>query len=134
MIGFQGRGYNVLAHFTFEYVGSPHRSRSSFVLANAIFLHRNYYVLYQAYVLKWKYVIDRWQACEDIAMSFMVADLCQCAEASLLVKGSLKSTRKEDYYQGLSKRKGHGFQRSFCMTRFVESLGNMPFIYNTKIY
>lgn len=133
MLGFIARSHKKIGRNLYEYVMSENKNYS-FLLANNIFLHRKYYRIYQDYVTQWESVIDRWQACEDIAMSFMIADLNRNINSSIKVIGTYKDIRDDNIYKGLSKRKGHHFQRSYCVNRFAERYEKFPLKEHTLIF
>lgn len=134
MYGFIARSHRIIGMNTYEYVMSEPNSYS-FLLANNIFLHKKYYLIYQSYIEDWKTLIDKWQSCEDIAMSFMIADLCKEKICAFKIKGTYSENRNPDgknKYKGLSKRRGHHFQRSFCLNRFAENFNIFPLhLHNT---
>lgn len=130
MFGFIARNHNEIGKNVYEYImrdDTPY----SFLLANNIFLHRKYYKAYLSYIKQWIKSIDRWQACEDIAMSFMVNDLNGYIPCAFKVRGEIIDIRENitsNGYRGLSKRKGHLFQRSYCLNRFAERYELFPLV------
>lgn len=125
MYGFIARSHQEISQNLYEYV--MHETMPySFLLANNVFLHRKYYKKYYDYTIQWRVAIDRWQACEDIAMSFMIAGLNKGENCALKVSGKITDIRDIASYKGLSKRKGHHFQRSYCLNRFNERYKEFP--------
>ncbi|CAD5125320.1 DgyrCDS13561 [Dimorphilus gyrociliatus] len=132
MYGFVARSHKVIGRNLYEYV-MDETVPYSFLLANNIFMHRKYTRIYQDYTRQWENTIDRWQSCEDIALSFMFADLNGSKDSAIKVKGSYKDIRDIGAYKGLSKRKGHHFQRSYCLNRYAERYKEFPLRKHSRI-
>jgi len=95
----------------------------SMVLSKAAFIHRKYLELYThdmpASVRN--YVTNK-RNCEDIAMSFLVANVT--AAPPIWVKAKIYEIGST----GISSLQGHSEHRSQCMNHFVSLFGYMPLV------
>ncbi|CAL5050070.1 unnamed protein product [Urochloa decumbens] len=98
----------------------------SMVLSKASFFHRRYLDLYTNQMLLSirKYVNEN-RNCEDIAMSFLVANAT--GAPPIWVQGRIFEIGSS----GISSLKGHGLQRSRCLNTFAAMYGNMPLVATT---
>nr|CAB3471380.1 unnamed protein product [Digitaria exilis] len=98
----------------------------SIVLSKASFIHRQYLDLYTNKMLPSirKYV-DENRNCEDIAMSFLVANAT--GVPPIWVQGRIFEIGSS----GISSLKGHSLQRSRCLNAFSAMYGHMPLVATT---
>ncbi|KAJ7959707.1 Glycosyltransferase family 64 protein C4 [Quillaja saponaria] len=95
----------------------------SMVLSKAAFFHKKYFSLYtnemQASIREY---VTKNRNCEDIAMSFLVANAT--GAPAIWVKGKIFETGST----GISSLGGHNEKRTECVNRFVAEYGRMPLI------
>ncbi|CAI0443548.1 unnamed protein product [Linum tenue] len=99
----------------------------SMVLSKAAFFHKKYLRLYTNEMpasLKDYITKNRWN-CEDIAMSFLVANATDAPP--VWVKGKIFEIGST----GISSLGGHKDRRSLCINRFVAEFGRMPLVSTT---
>ncbi|XP_043698720.1 glycosylinositol phosphorylceramide mannosyl transferase 1-like isoform X2 [Telopea speciosissima] len=95
----------------------------SMVLSKAAFFHKNYLFSYtnQMPASIREYVAKN-RNCEDIAMSFLVANTT--GAPPIWVKGKISEIGST----GISSLGGHKRQRTQCINKFVGEYGNMPLV------
>uniref|UniRef100_A0A0D6QV88 Glycosyl transferase 64 domain-containing protein n=1 Tax=Araucaria cunninghamii TaxID=56994 RepID=A0A0D6QV88_ARACU len=95
----------------------------SMVLSKAAFLHKKYLDMYtnQMPAAIREYVISE-RNCEDIAMSFLVANAT--GAPPIWVKGKIFEIGST----GISSLKGHSERRTRCLNDFVALFGHMPLV------
>ncbi|KAH9324370.1 hypothetical protein KI387_004548, partial [Taxus chinensis] len=95
----------------------------SMVLSKAAFLHKKYLDMYthQMSATIREYII-RERNCEDIAMSFLVANATSAPP--IWVKGKIFEIGST----GISSIKGHNERRTRCLNDFVSLYGHMPLV------
>lgn len=98
----------------------------SMVLSKASFFHRRYLDLYTNHMLPSirDYVTEN-RNCEDIAMSFLVANLT--GAPPIWVQGRIFEIGST----GISSLKGHDLRRSRCLNTFASMYGHMPLVATT---
>ncbi|KAF8402689.1 hypothetical protein HHK36_010777 [Tetracentron sinense] len=97
--------------------------RYSMVLSKAAFFHKKYLDLYTNQMpASIREYITKSRNCEDIAMSFLVANTT--GAPPIWVKGKIFETGST----GISSLGGHSERRSQCINRFVAEYGRMPLV------
>lgn len=95
----------------------------SMVLSKCAFFHRKYLDLYTNHMpAQIRDFVTQERNCEDIAMSFLVANAT--GGPPIWVKGKLV----EIGTTGISSLKGHSKHRTACLNRFVDMYGHMPLV------
>ncbi|XVE69377.1 hypothetical protein DITRI_Ditri09bG0147500 [Diplodiscus trichospermus] len=95
----------------------------SMVLSKAAFFHKKYLKLYSDEMpASIKEYITRNRNCEDIAMSFLVANAT--VAPPIWVKGKIFEIGST----GISSLGGHSEKRSECVNNFVAEFGRMPLV------
>ncbi|KAI4382785.1 hypothetical protein MLD38_008701 [Melastoma candidum] len=95
----------------------------SMVLSKAAFFHKKYLSLYtNAMPASIREYVTRNRNCEDIAMSFLVANAT--GSPPIWVKGKIFEIGST----GISSLGGHSEKRSQCVNRFVAEYGQMPLV------
>lgn len=95
----------------------------SMVLSKAAFFHRKYLSLYTNEMpASIKEYVSRNRNCEDIAMSFLVANAT--GAPPIWVKGKIFEIGST----GISSLGGHNEKRTQCVNRFVDEFGRMPLV------
>lgn len=95
----------------------------SMVLSKAAFFHKKYFSLYTNEMpARIKDYITRSRNCEDIAMSFLVANAT--GAPPIWVKGKIFEIGST----GISSLGGHSEKRTQCVNRFVAEFGRMPLV------
>lgn len=95
----------------------------SMVLTKAAFLHHKYFALYTHDTPRaLREYVHAGRNCEDIAMSFLVANLTSAPP--VWVKGRMQDFGKV----GISSQKDHIARRSKCLNDFVDMFGGMPLV------
>ncbi|CAI0443547.1 unnamed protein product [Linum tenue] len=98
----------------------------SMVLSKAAFFHKKYLRLYTNEMpASLKDYITKNRNCEDIAMSFLVANATDAPP--VWVKGKIFEIGST----GISSLGGHKDRRSLCINRFVAEFGRMPLVSTT---
>ncbi|CAL1374686.1 unnamed protein product [Linum trigynum] len=98
----------------------------SMVLSKAAFFHKKYLRLYTNEMpASLKDYITKNRNCEDIAMSFLVANATDAPP--VWVKGKIFEIGST----GISSLGGHKDRRSQCINRFVAEFGRMPLVSTT---
>ncbi|KAL5991532.1 GDP-mannose transporter [Asimina triloba] len=97
--------------------------RYSMVLSKAAFFHKKYLAMYThqmpAYIRDY---VTKNRNCEDIAMSFLVANAT--GAPPIWVKGKIFEIGST----GISSLGGHSERRSRCVNRFAAEFGQMPLV------
>ncbi|KAM6598739.1 glycosylinositol phosphorylceramide mannosyl transferase 1 [Cannabis sativa] len=95
----------------------------SMVLSKAAFFHKKYLSLYTNEMpASIREYITKNRNCEDIAMSFLVANAT--GAPPIWVKGKIFEIGST----GISSLGGHSEKRTECVNRFVEEFGGMPLV------
>ncbi|KAJ7964016.1 Glycosyltransferase family 64 protein [Quillaja saponaria] len=95
----------------------------SMVLSKAAFFHKKYFSLYTNEMpASIRDYITKRRNCEDIAMSFLVANAT--GAPPIWVKGKIFEIGST----GISSLGGHNEKRSECVNRFVAEYGRMPLV------
>lgn len=95
----------------------------SMVLSKAAFFHKKYLALYtNEFPASLREYIAKNRNCEDIAMSFLVANAT--GAPPIWVKGKILEIGST----GISSLGGHSMKRTECVNRFVAEFGNMPLV------
>ncbi|MCO5551962.1 hypothetical protein L7F22_005469 [Adiantum nelumboides] len=95
----------------------------SMVLSKCAFFHRKYLDLYTNHMpAQIRDYVTQERNCEDIAMSFLVANVT--GGPPVWVKGKLF----EIGTTGISSLKGHSKHRTACLNMFVDLYGHMPLV------
>ncbi|KAM7499349.1 hypothetical protein LguiA_023763 [Lonicera macranthoides] len=95
----------------------------SMVLSKAAFLHKKYLRLYTKEMpASIREYVTKNRNCEDIAMSFLVAN--STGAPPIWVKGKIFEIGST----GISSLGGHTERRTHCVNRFVSEYGGMPLI------
>ncbi|CAN1746504.1 Glycosylinositol phosphorylceramide mannosyl transferase 1 [Linum perenne] len=98
----------------------------SMVLSKAAFFHKKYLSLYTNEMpASLKEYTTKNRNCEDIAMSFLVANVT--GAPPVWVKGKIFEIGST----GISSLGGHNEKRSQCINRFVAEFGRMPLVSTT---
>ncbi|KAJ9553485.1 hypothetical protein OSB04_017530 [Centaurea solstitialis] len=98
----------------------------SMILSKASFFHRKYLRLYTNEMpASLKEYVKRNRNCEDIAMSFLVANAT--GAAPIWAKGKIYEIGSS----GISSLGGHSNKRTECINRFVSEFGRMPLVPTT---
>ncbi|MED6174987.1 GDP-mannose transporter [Stylosanthes scabra] len=98
----------------------------SMVLSKAAFFHKKYFILYTNQMpTSLKEYITKNRNCEDIAMSFLVANAT--GAPPIWVKGKIFEIGST----GISSLGGHSEKRSECVNRFASAFGRMPLVSTT---
>ncbi|MED6145850.1 GDP-mannose transporter [Stylosanthes scabra] len=98
----------------------------SMVLSKAAFFHKKYFILYTNQMpTSLKEYITKNRNCEDIAMSFLVANAT--GAPPIWVKGKIFEIGST----GISSLGGHSEKRSECVNRFASVFGRMPLVSTT---
>ncbi|XP_010554651.1 PREDICTED: glycosyltransferase family 64 protein C4-like [Tarenaya hassleriana] len=98
----------------------------SMVLSKAAFFHKKYLNLYTNEMpASIKEFITKNRNCEDIAMSFLVANATNAPP--IWVKGKINEIGST----GISSIGGHTEKRARCVNRFVAEYGRMPLVYSS---
>ncbi|MBA0726338.1 hypothetical protein Golax_002171 [Gossypium laxum] len=95
----------------------------SMVLSKAAFFHKKYLKLYTDEMpASLKEYITKNRNCEDIAMSFLVANATDAPP--IWVKGKIFEIGST----GISSLGGHSERRTECVNKFVDEFGRMPLV------
>ncbi|KAI5082285.1 hypothetical protein GOP47_0002028 [Adiantum capillus-veneris] len=95
----------------------------SMVLSKCAIFHKKYLDLYTNHMpAKIRDYVTRKRNCEDIAMSFLVANLTKAPP--IWVKGKIFEIGSS----GISSLSGHSEHRSSCLNAFVDMYGHMPLV------
>ncbi|GMI86257.1 ECTOPICALLY PARTING CELLS, GIPC MANNOSYL-TRANSFERASE1 [Hibiscus trionum] len=95
----------------------------SMVLSKAAFFHKKYLKLYTDEMpASIKEYITKSRNCEDIAMSFLVANAT--SSPPIWVKGKIFEIGST----GISSMGGHSERRTECVNKFVDEFGRMPLV------
>eukprot|EP01018_Ginkgo_biloba_P034586 Gb_08191 [translate_table: standard] len=95
----------------------------SMVLSKAAFLHKKYLYMYTYEMpASIREYVSRERNCEDIAMSFLVANAT--GAPPIWVKGRIFEIGST----GISSLKGHSERRTRCLNEFVSLYGHMPLV------
>ncbi|CAO2825642.1 unnamed protein product [Amaranthus hypochondriacus] len=95
----------------------------SMVLSKAAFFHKKYLAMYtNEFPASLREYVAQNRNCEDIAMSFLVANAT--AAAPIWVKGKIFEIGST----GISSLGGHSTKRTECVNRFVATFGKMPLV------
>lgn len=95
----------------------------SMILSKAAFFHKKYLSMYTNEMpLSIREYVRKNRNCEDIAMSFLVANAS--GSPPIWVKGSIFEIGST----GISSLGGHNERRSKCVNWFVEQYGRMPLV------
>lgn len=95
----------------------------SMVLSKCAFFHQKYLDLYTNHMpAQIRDFVTKERNCEDIAMSFLVANAT--GSPPIWVKGKLF----EIGTTGISSLKGHSKHRTACLNKFVDMYGHMPLV------
>lgn len=95
----------------------------SMVLSKAAFFHKKYLAMYTNEVpASLREYVARNRNCEDIAMSFLVANAT--GAPPVWVEGKIFEIGST----GISSLGGHSEKRSECVNRFVDEFGRMPLV------
>ncbi|CAI8586274.1 unnamed protein product [Vicia faba] len=98
----------------------------SMVLSKAAFFHKKYFSLYTNEMpSSIREYVTRNRNCEDIAMSFLVANAT--GAPPLWVKGKIYEIGST----GISSLGGHSIRRSECVNIFTAEFGRMPLVYTS---
>nr|AKT94859.1 glycosyltransferase family protein 2 [Populus tomentosa] len=98
----------------------------SMVLSKAAFFHKKYLRMYTNEMPKSiKEFVTKNRNCEDIAMSFLVANAT--GAPPIWVKGKIFEIGST----GISSLGGHGERRTRCVNRFAAEFGRMPLVPTT---
>lgn len=98
----------------------------SMVLSKAAFFHKKYLRMYTNEMPKSiKEFVTKNRNCEDIAMSFLVANAT--GAPPIWVKGKIFEIGST----GISSLGGHGERRTRCINRFAAEFGRMPLVPTT---
>ncbi|XP_022156919.1 glycosyltransferase family 64 protein C4 [Momordica charantia] len=98
----------------------------SMVLSKAAFFHSKYLAIYSNNMpASIRDYVSKNRNCEDIAMSFLVANVS--GTPPIWVKGKIFEIGSS----GISSLGGHNERRSECVNRFVEEYGGMPLLPST---
>lgn len=98
----------------------------SMVLSKAAFFHKKYFSLYTNEMpSSIREFVTKNRNCEDIAMSFLVANAT--GAPPLWVKGKIYETGST----GISSLGGHSERRSDCVNIFTSVYGRMPLVYTS---
>lgn len=98
----------------------------SMVLSKAAFFHKKYFILYTNEMpSSIKEYTTKNSNCEDIAMSFLVANAT--GAPPIWVKGKIFEIGST----GISSLGGHSDKRTECVNRFVDVFGRMPLEYTS---
>lgn len=93
------------------------------VLSKCAFFHRKYLDLYTNHMpAQVRDFVTKERNCEDIAMSFLVANAT--GAPPIWVKGNLY----EIGTTGISSLKGHSKHRTNCLNAFTDMYGYMPLV------
>lgn len=95
----------------------------SMVLSKCALFHRKYLELYTNHMpAQVRDFVTRERNCEDIAMSFLVANTTKAAP--IWVQGKIFEIGSS----GISSLSGHSKHRSACVNKFAEMYGHMPLV------
>ncbi|KAL4620917.1 hypothetical protein ACB092_06G190900 [Castanea dentata] len=95
----------------------------SMVLSKAAFFHKKYFSVYTNEMLaSIREYVTKNRNCEDIAMSFLVANAT--GAPPIWVKGKIFEIGST----GISSMGGHSERRTQCVNRFVAEFGRMPLV------
>lgn len=95
----------------------------SMVLSKAAFFHKKYLAVYtNEFPASLRDYIAKNRNCEDIAMSFLVANAT--GAPPIWVKGNILEIGST----GISSLGGHSMKRTECVNRFVAEFGKMPLV------
>lgn len=95
----------------------------SMVLSKCALFHRKYLDLYTNHMpAQIRDFVTRKRNCEDIAMSFLVANTTKAAP--IWAKGKIFEIGSS----GISSLNGHSEHRTACLNAFVEMYGHMPLV------
>ncbi|XP_019101346.1 PREDICTED: glycosyltransferase family 64 protein C4-like [Camelina sativa] len=98
----------------------------SMVLSKAAFFHKKYLSLYtKSMPASIREFTTKNRNCEDIAMSFLVANATNAP--AIWVKGKIYEIGST----GISSIGGHTEKRTHCVNRFVAEFGKMPLVYSS---
>ncbi|WOL01986.1 hypothetical protein Cni_G10705 [Canna indica] len=95
----------------------------SMVLSKAAFFHKKYLYLYTLHMsASIRNYVTKYRNCEDIAMSFLVANTTSAPP--IWVKGKIFEIGSS----GISSLGGHSEKRSHCLNLFANIYGHMPLV------
>lgn len=127
-VGFLARAYTqpLLGWSKYKYkMNKINGGNYSIVLVDVAFLHREYFRLYTETLPEgMARLVDRLNNCEDLAMSFLVSNLCKCASGLHVEPRTaiIHLTGKK----GLSGRSNHPRNRGVCISTYSHHFQEMP--------
>ena len=128
VVGFFARAYTqpLIGWSKYHYkMGKKYGARYSIILPNVAFIHKEYFRIYTEKLPSGMAdLIDKFNNCEDLSMSFVVSDLCQCASG-------LHMEPRVDIIHlsgkaGLSGSSNHPSERGICISVFATFFEGMP--------